>query len=228
MTAATVPASAAPKRPSFRSRSWTMAAIRADRGLRDAEDRAQGLEGAAVGLVAERHAEHVEGHGVVGQRVTVGGEGEARGRVDESPDQPRRAHAVHARTRPGHPQASGVGGEVAGRGRAGCRLGVAARLVFECAEQGGDAVAAGAAEEVDPFEGGEPRAKALDQAAHGRLPRAAWSSRGVEPLDDSLDLLGQRRDRRPVESVGTPRPGHHPTTHRRRRPRTRWRRRPRP
>ena len=76
-----------------------------DGRIRDAEDGAQGLERAALALMAELDAEHVERNRVRGRKgLAVDRELESASSIDEASNQPRRAHAIDAGTRARHPQ----------------------------------------------------------------------------------------------------------------------------
>src|SRR5689334_19038290 len=77
-------------------------------GTLEAEDAAQGFEGASLALMAELDAEHVERDGGVGYILAIGGEGESRPGIDEAADQPCRRHPIHAGARPSDPQPAGV------------------------------------------------------------------------------------------------------------------------
>src|SRR5688572_15575609 len=83
-------------------------------------------------------------------------------------------------------------------GRSGCLRGRAAftrpRCVFlEPRHECGDAVPAGAAEEVDVLNGAQPFSKHLREAPDGRGAGAARPSIARRPPQHSLDVAGQRR-----------------------------------
>jgi hypothetical protein len=90
----TVAPSGAPKRPSFRSRSWTIRARQPYGSLLNAKQRAEGFERATLALVAELDSEHVERDGPVGKSFPVRGEVESCVRIDEAANEPRGGYAI--------------------------------------------------------------------------------------------------------------------------------------
>ena len=192
--APTVLHSGAPKRPSLRSRSWTIAAIRRQRRSGDAEDRAQRFEGASVTLVAELHPEHVERHAVIRNGLPIGGEAESGLTIDEETYQPGRRHAIDARARPRDPQAplkrrrpSGV---IPWSGRRRPSSG-AADSVLELAKHGEHTIAAGTAEEIDLLGRDETFPKDVDEATERRCSCALGSPRARRTLQRLFDVPAQ-------------------------------------
>ena len=146
-----------------------MAAIREDGGLTDAEDGTQGFERAAVALMAEIDAKHVERHAVPRDRLPIGGKAEAGVRVDEPSNQPRGGHPIDARPRTRNPEAFLIRRRVSEPAGAGDVLGSACVgcPALELVEQRDDAIAAGASEEIDAFDGGEALSEDVQEATDG-------------------------------------------------------------
>src|SRR5262249_17995362 len=76
-----------------------------NRRFLDAEDRAQGFEGATLALVTEFDPEHVKRHVAISHRLPINCETKSSLSVDEAPNQPGRSHSIDAWPGPGNPQA---------------------------------------------------------------------------------------------------------------------------
>ena len=79
-----------------------------DRRIVNVEDRAQRLERAALALMTEFHAEHVERNRAVGYSTPIDREPEPRPGIDESPNEPRGSHAIDAGPGPRHPEPAAI------------------------------------------------------------------------------------------------------------------------
>ena len=160
----------------------------------EAEDRAQGFEGAAPGLVAELDAEHVEWHALVGHRLGVDTEAEARLRIDEAPDQPGGRHAIDAWPRPRNPEAALKRHHPSGLFCGGWtpRTAGGRDSTLEFAKHREDAIPPGTAEEVDLLGGDQALPEDVEQTTDRRCacaPRPPGAARAVQCL---CDVLRQR------------------------------------
>ena len=158
------------------------------------EDTTQRFERAAVSLVAELDAEHIEWETIVRSGVAIGGESEPRLRIDEPANEPCRCHAIHTGAWSSNPQSSlipfGVARPCSLRRRSG---NVPPRCLFlEALHERCHAVAASAPEEVDPLDSCQPFSKHVQETSERRRTRAARPSAAGCALQDCLNVASQR------------------------------------
>jgi hypothetical protein len=147
-------------------------------GLVDAEHGAERLERATFVLMTELDAKHVERNPVRWNRVAIRGEGKPCFAIDEAPDQPGRRHAIDAWAWTSDPELTTVRALRVSHLRRRTSVRRRACTVFDLFNEGDDAVAAGAAEEVDVFDRGEPLTQLLHRPPRRHALRSARAGAG--------------------------------------------------